>query len=448
LGIGMTLAWFLRYGATWSRQPRSVVQTFALTLLASWLIWSILSTSLDLDGSRGGWRVPAIVSHLLLSVAIVMIALLAAGYLSRFYVSRLALAYFSLITFVGFVSIRILAKAILNTRYRVGAVRRVVIVGSGPVAREAAERFEQHPEMLCKVVGFLSPEDACLEVLNSQISPGTEIVSICGVVELLKRRRVEELVFAASRNGTPGVAELMDQCVKQGIAVSIIPQPYELYLSAPELMDLDGIPILRLRHSLWEAEEPSWKRVMDLVLTIPLLLLSLPVILISAFLLKITKGSAFRREERYGLRGRQFWLYRLDSPRNAFEAPFYELIIQHLSITELPQLLNVLQGDMSLVGPRPEGFESVRHYTDWHRQRLSVRPGMTGLAQVHGMREQSSLEQKTRYDLQYILRRSLFQDVALLLQTMWTLTRRLGHLSALRGAESIRPSPESKSLVA
>jgi lipopolysaccharide/colanic/teichoic acid biosynthesis glycosyltransferase len=122
-------------------------------------------------------------------------------------------------------------------------------------------------------------------------------------------------------------------------------------------------------------------------------------------------------------------MYRLNSPRREPNLPMYERVMQHLSVTELPQLLNVLRGEMSLVGPRPEVLESVRHYTDWHLQRLNVKPGITGLAQVHGLRDQNALEDKTRYDLQYILHRSLFQDISLVMQTIWTIIRRLGHLS-------------------
>ncbi len=115
----------------------------------------------------------------------------------------------------------------------------------------------------------------------------------------------------------------------------------------------------------------------------------------------------------------------MNSERNASGLTRAESFMQHVSLTELPQLLNVLRGDMSLVGPRPEGLERANRYTDWHRQRLSVMPGMTGLAQVHGLRHQNSSEDKTRYDLQYILRRSVFQDISLLLQTIWTLMGRM-----------------------
>jgi lipopolysaccharide/colanic/teichoic acid biosynthesis glycosyltransferase len=90
---------------------------------------------------------------------------------------------------------------------------------------------------------------------------------------------------------------------------------------------------------------------------------------------------------------------------------------------------------MSLVGPRPEGVDRARRYTDWHRQRLKAKSGITGLAQVHGLRDQNSSEDKTLYDLQYILRRSPFQDISLLLQTAWTLTVRLFHPPGMDSTE-------------
>ena len=115
-----------------------------------------------------------------------------------------------------------------------------------------------------------------------------------------------------------------------------------------------------------------------------------------------------------------------------YDAPLgrFERTLLKLSITDLPQLWNVLLGDMTLVGPRPESVMRVRHYSDWQRQRLSVRPGITGLAQVYGLREVHSSEEKARFDLQYISHWTPFMDFALLLQTLWTLARRLGRRRA------------------
>jgi lipopolysaccharide/colanic/teichoic acid biosynthesis glycosyltransferase len=263
-------------------------------------------------------------------------------------------------------------------------------------------------------------------------------------MDLLAQQKVDELIFAASRNGNPELVDLINQSVKRGLAVSVVPQPYELYLSSPELMDLDGLPILRLGHVNWKSMEPIWKRALDLALTALLLPLSLPIIVGAAYLLKKTKGKAFCGEERCGKGGKPFLMYRLNSPRREQDLPIYERIMQHLSVTELPQLLNVLRGEMSLVGPRPEPLDSVRHYTDWHLQRLNVKPGITGLAQVHGLRDQNPLEDRTRYDLQYILHCSFFQDISLLLQTIWTIMRRIGHIPKRGNADEVhRPASTS-----
>ena len=159
---------------------------------------------------------------------------------------------------------------------------------------------------------------------------------------------------------------------------------------------------------------------------------------------KLRKGRGFRRELRCGLHGETFLMYRLNSDRPASALPAHEYLMQWSSLTELPQLFNVLRGEMSLVGPRPEGPERTRHYSEWHKQRLSVKPGITGLAQVHGLRDQNSSEDKTKYDLQYILHRSLFQDISLLLQTAWTITRRLVHLQRWQASA---PDLETKSQV-
>jgi lipopolysaccharide/colanic/teichoic acid biosynthesis glycosyltransferase len=124
-------------------------------------------------------------------------------------------------------------------------------------------------------------------------------------------------------------------------------------------------------------------------------------------------------------------MWRLNSARECKQLSRREILLQQLSITELPQLWNVLRGEMSLVGPRPESPERVKHYSDWQLQRLNAKPGMTGLAQVHGLREQHSSEEKTRFDLQYMLDSSPFLDFSLLLQTFWTLIGRLLHLYKL-----------------
>jgi lipopolysaccharide/colanic/teichoic acid biosynthesis glycosyltransferase len=206
-----------------------------------------------------------------------------------------------------------------------------------------------------------------------------------------------------------------------------VPEPYELYLSKPDLLDLGGVPLLRLRESSTSTVFLQWKRIVDVALTFTLMFVAVPVVLVAAFVLRSTKGRAFRWETRSGQYGRSFAMLRLNVDRHAAGPTRFERFVQQLSITELPQLLNVLRGDMSLVGPRPESPDRVRHYSEWEQQRLSVKPGITGLAQVHGLREQHSSEEKTRFDLQYLLKPSPLTDLSLLLQTSWTLVVRIFH---------------------
>lgn len=118
-------------------------------------------------------------------------------------------------------------------------------------------------------------------------------------------------------------------------------------------------------------------------------------------------------------------MFRLNIQRECTTLKRFERLLLQFSFTELPQLFNVLKGEMSLVGPRPEAIERVKHYSMWQRQRLSVRPGLTGLAQVHGFREQHSSDEKAHFDLQYIFHWSLFLDVCLIVQTAWTLLQRM-----------------------
>jgi lipopolysaccharide/colanic/teichoic acid biosynthesis glycosyltransferase/uncharacterized integral membrane protein len=422
----IALAYLLRYGMTW-QNPGGIPATGLVRFLVVILIfWSVLSLSLHLDGFHGGWRFPAILSQLISAVCGLMLLLLAGAYLARLYTSRLLLGYFGLVFLAGLVVIRVITRAFLASRYRSGAVRRAVIVGSGPIASEIARKIDCHPELLWEVAGILCPAENAPSVSKTNVAPIS--VRSVGIADLLRSQAVDELILAVPKPGHPEMSDLVVRCLSQGIAVSVVPQPYELYLSRPMLVDLDGLPLLKLEGIRAVQATPLWKRLLDLALTVCVLPLAGPIILAAAAWLRVQTGKAFCSETRCGQFGQTFLMYRLNSDRHAVGLPFPEFLIQQLSFSELPQILNVWRGEMTLVGPRPEGPEMVCHYTDWHRQRLNVKPGITGLAQVHGLRDQNSSDDKTRYDLQYILHRSLFLDISLLLQTLWTVTLRLFQL--------------------
>jgi len=390
--------------------------------------WVLLSAWMRLDCFEGGWRFSAAVSRLILAEACMLSLLLASGYLLRQYISRLVLAYFSLLLVAGFLCLRYLVRGFLRARYRSGKVRKTIIVGNDRIGKEIALKIERHPEMMCQVIGFLHPDEGGAGVPpggDALQSANCELTSLA-VLSLMERESVSELILALPVSARPEILNLAAACRQRGISVSLVPQPYELYLSKPNLMDLDGLPLLQLQEVANSTADRSRKRVFDVLVTCVLCLPALALTLPAALFLWLRKGKAFRWEKRSGQNAVPFRLLRLNVDRHGLaRLPFVERVLTEFSITELPQLWNVLRGDMSLVGPRPEGYERVRHYTEWQQQRLCVKPGLTGLAQVHGLRDQHSSEEKTRFDLQYQLNPSLVNDFSLLLQTLCTLVCRM-----------------------
>lgn len=422
--VALIAAYAMRYGVNGYTQPLWKPFTiFGVEFVAASVLWVILHEWMSLDGFRGGWYLPAVVSRVFLGVLVLMTALLSGAYLASEFVSRLVLAYFGGLLFIGFVSVRWITQVFFKSKLATQARRRVVIVGSGRTARELAAKIERHPEVLCRVVGCLTPFDAYAGSSESTETAPSVPVQTLGIVDLLKTYQVDEMILVGSNCSHGEMLNLAARCRNEGIQVSLVPELYELYLSRPNLMDLDGLPVLQLPQPGPLAMGGA-KRVMDLVLASILVVPAVPILLVSALVLRSQKAKIFRWEMRGGHRGKPFRMLRLNVDRYSPTLTVREKVLQQLSVTELPQLLNVFTGDMSLVGPRPESMDRVSKYSEWERQRLVVRPGITGLAQVYGMREQHSSEEKCRFDLQYLLDSSPFLDLSLLLQTVWTLVAR------------------------
>ncbi len=423
IAVGFYLSYELRYGLSVNRAAlRDFWSLFGETAIAGILVWSFLALVMKLDGFQGGWTFRSVFSDLLVGVIVMLALLLANGYLTRVYHSRLVFVYFGSLALAGFLAIRCLVLLVLRSRRMRGSLRRVVILGSGRVARELSTKISRHPEMRWEVVGYMCPDHENGSVLGPQ--KGSQRVRTLDVAGFLAARKVDEIIVAIA-SPTRQTLDLVAQCQRLGIGVMVVPQVYELYISRPTLAELDGLPLIAIDQYDLPAGGQAIRRLTDLVLAPLMLAAVLPIMLVTAGALALRKGKALRRELRCGENGRTFWMYRLNVDRKQGSLRAYEKLFVELSLTELPQLWNVLRGDMDLVGPRPESPERVKHYSDWQRQRLKIRPGITGLAQIHGLRDQHSAEQKTRYDLQYILRWSPFLDLSLILQTGWTLVARL-----------------------
>ena len=209
---------------------------------------------------------------------------------------------------------------------------------------------------------------------------------------------MQEVILAEPLPPGRELEQLVSTCREAGLSVKVVPQHYELYLSKAKLTEIEDVPLLSLEEQTLPVTGLQLKRAMDFIGAACLLVIGAPLIVLSALVVRRQRGKIFKRELRCGSNETCFWMYRLNIDRDEQGLQGYERFLVQFSFTELPQLFNVLRGDMSLVGPRPEAPERVKHYSMWQRQRLTLKPGLTGLAQVHGLREQHSSEEKVHFD--------------------------------------------------
>ena len=386
-------------------------------------MWTVLFFSKRLEGFRGGWHLPSVFSQVIVGAFYLTAALLVLALLAGHSYSWTESLYLAGLLPVGFMSIRCSAWRLVTLRVDPQSKRRVVILGVGRTARELAHKIASHPEMSMEVAGLLFPSDAD-PAPQPPNAPSSISLRSLSILRLLQERRVRDLIIVEPVPPGREMEKLVSSCRGAGIRIHLVPQHYELYLSKAELKEIDDVPLLSLEERKLPPAGVRVKRCIDVIGALLLLALSAPLLALCVAALYMSKGAALRRELRCGENGVPFWMYRLNIERAERLSHGYARFLLQFSLTELPQLWNVLRGEMSLVGPRPESRDKVKHYSLWQRRRLTVLPGLTGLAQVRGLREEHSSEEKTRFDLQYIGQWSLFLDLSLLLQTAWALAAR------------------------
>jgi lipopolysaccharide/colanic/teichoic acid biosynthesis glycosyltransferase len=425
IALSGVAAYMLRTSSPWNlHYLRIAAHESSFLIAAAGAAWLLVFYRLKLDGFYGGYETSAMLSQLCTGTVALGLLVASAGFLLHEDGSRLLLAAFTALFFGTAFAGRMVARALARRFAAQGRRRRVVIVGRGKVAQELAERIRKHPEIGWELIGFLFPsaDDAVAPILSGGSS---QQLNSLGIDSLLKQQAVDELVLAGPVPDQGEMLNLVANCRHRGVRVFMVPGFYQLYLNRTALIDLDGLPLLHFAEGTPTRLQSFAKRIFDLAVSFVLLLAGSPLLAFTGIVLWLQTGKVVFSEQRCGRDGRPFRMYRFYTRRGPRRESGFERLLQTLSITELPQLLNVLKGEMSLVGPRPETEERVKRYSDWQRQRLVCKPGITGLAQVHGLREEHLSEDKAYFDLRYIQDASLLIDVALILQTMWALPCRL-----------------------
>lgn len=417
--LALLLAWCLRYRSVsvlWSPAPG--IRVYLLPLAVAALSWSLLFSALSLDGFAGGWRISAVASRLFVALPISWGLGASALYFERVYVSRLILTLTVVLSALGLLLLRVAIAWRLAARHRHGRAERVFLLGEDRITGALEAKIASHPELLLQVVGKFRPAPAWESVESTAVSS-------MDLLERIEAERVSHIVLAVTHFPGPELHEFIWRCRTRGVRISVLPQPYELYTSRPRMIELDNLPLLSLEEPIASPLAAVSKRAFDLVITAVMAFPTLLLLLAAAAALRL---SGVRKplcaEMRCGKNGVPFAMWELRISRNDAELPTLQFWLRRLSVIDLPQLWNVIRGDMSLVGPRPEPPDRVKHYTDWQRERLRQVPGMTGLAQVYDLRDGHSAEAKTHFDLQYALNWTPLLDLSLLVQTLFTLARR------------------------
>ncbi|MCM2315954.1 MAG: undecaprenyl-phosphate glucose phosphotransferase [Thermoanaerobaculia bacterium] len=345
--------------------------------------------------------------------------------------SRATLALFVACEIAIVIAGRSLVRALVERAHRAGHnLDRVLIAGNGDLARAVASRIASHRELGLDIVGYVA------NGTPGEIEGLTRLGDLENIDEIIEREKIEHVYVALPKESSGDMMSLLDRLVRHVVSIHVVPDLLQYMALRSRVEDLDGLPTINLSETPLEGWNTILKRAFDLVAgTIALILLS-PLMLLVALLIWLDdRGPVFYRQVRMGLDGIPFEIVKFrsmrvdaekqtgavwaekDDPRRTKIGAF----IRRWSIDELPQLLNVLRGEMSLVGPRPERPEFVEQFREQYPHymlRHRVRAGMTGWAQVHGWRGNTSMRMRIEHDLYYIENWSLLLDLKIMVLTV------------------------------
>jgi exopolysaccharide biosynthesis polyprenyl glycosylphosphotransferase len=419
---------------------RTFLNPYIYLLIA--LIWPLLFRALGVYDVK---RAPSLREELkTLMVAVPTTVFVFAGslYLSFRDVSRLLVLYFFILDLAFLASLRLLVGGILRTLQAQGRfLSRVLIVGANEMGATVAGTLDSHLGLGFTWQGFVDDEEA----------PGLPILGkIADIAEIVTQHDIDEVIIALPSAAYQTVEQVVYELQELPVRIRIVPDFLKLAVLRSSVESLAGIPLIGVREPVIDGLDWLAKRTFDVVVSTVSLLFSWPLMLLIALAIKLdSPGPMIFKQQRVGENGRFFWMYKFRTMVCGAEGTqcavavkredgktIYKIrddprvtrvgrILRRTSLDELPQLFNVLKGEMSLVGPRPEQVFIVEQYEPFQRKRLSVPPGITGWWQISG-RSDLPMHLNTQYDLFYIRNYSLLLDLKILWKTVGAVIRGKG----------------------
>lgn len=439
--VVVTVAWFVSY---WLRFQTDLIpvdkgvppfQNYLSMVLFIWLIWAFVFKRMGLyrpmRGQRGGREVWLLIN----ANALALLLFIAVTYLFREKsapFSRLVFFYFgaaaTVLTIGQRASLRYLLREVRRRGYN---LRYLLIVGAGKLAGDIATRIRLHRELGIQLVGCLSKDAA-----EKKGPKGIPVVGKYSELKgLLQKMEIDQVVVALPLEDNHVLPEIMDQCRDSTTDVKIVPDIYQFVSLGGSVEEFEGLPVITLQESPLDGINLFTKRIFDLLLAFTLTIVLSPVFVLIALLVKLTsRGPIFYRQQRVSFDGSRFTIFKFrtmytdaerdgpgwSTPGDSRVTPLGRFLRTY-SLDEFPQLLNVIRGDMSLVGPRPERpvfIEEFRQRIPRYMLRHKVPAGMTGWAQINGWRGDTSIDKRIEYDLYYIENWSLLLDFKIVMLTL------------------------------
>jgi len=432
-------AFYIHFKTSFGPTPRHATPDIEIYLVALIPVWIIFMFIIRLCGLYQPQRGKPLSGKFFKIIQVTFFSIIILAAITFFYreesFSRFVAVYFfcfvTILLAISHLFIFIVLKKIRSFGFN---VRYVLIVGTGDLAQCLAEKICLHSEYGFNIIGFLTAHP---EEINSDLRWARVIGTFSEISAVIHKYGIDQLFIALPLNAHDEMELILDSLCEETVDIKVVPDLLKFMNLQSGVEDLDGLPIVNLSESPLHGWNIVVKRLSDIFLSSIFIIVSSPFLILIAIIIKFeSAGSIFYKQKRVGLDGNVFEMFKFRSMQVGAEdetGPIWAskgdnrrtrlgAFLRKTSIDELPQLFNVLMGDMSLVGPRPERqvfVEEFKKSIPKYMLRLKMKAGLTGWAQVNGWRGNTSLDKRIEFDLYYIKHWSLLLDFKIIFMTFW-----------------------------
>ncbi len=438
LSCSWVLAYYIRFYIPIIPADKGIPPFYIYVTLLLFMVplWGIVFKAFGLNRPRRISSWIAEIMDITKATTIATLILIALTFFVRRYeFSRLTFLYFWVISVVALCVNRILFREFLRLIRRRGYnLRYALIIGTGSLGQEITDKIQKHPELGIKIKGFLSEDTSMV----GNTLKGFQILDAFGnILSVIKNYGIDMVLIALPLSYHEKLKSILDNIDDEMVSIMVIPDLFEFTTLRGGVGEFEGMPVISLRDSPLYGWNAIIKRSTDILLSLLIILITSPLMLVLSVLIKVTSnGPVLYKQERMGLDGKIFsmlkfrtmkvqaeeetgpiWATKSDCRRTLVGA-----IMRKVSMDELPQFFNVLKGNMSIVGPRPERPFFIQHFKNIipkYMLRHKMKAGITGWAQANGWRGNTSLEKRIEYDLYYIENWSIMFDFEIMWLTIW-----------------------------